>query len=98
LLKHGWLQEDLPNLEQFDKRSLLIVVRGLREGKGEDSGHRLLKEGHEGALHVLEDAIYDVHVRQAARRLALALAPCRQNLSREQLCEALGAGGVQYLR
>lgn len=67
LLEYARLQKDLPNFEEFDQRSLLVVVRCLREGKGEDPRHRLLEERHVGALHVLQDAIYDVHVRQAAR-------------------------------
>lgn len=66
LFKDCWLQEDLPYLEQFDEGSLLVVIGCLGEREGKDPGHCLFKEWHEGPLHVLEDAVNDVHVCQAA--------------------------------
>jgi hypothetical protein len=64
-------QEHAPDIEELNEGELLVVGGGILEGDRENLRHKLLEDVDVVALHILENAVQNVHIGQTIASLIL---------------------------
>lgn len=71
VLKQTWVHNELPGLEELNQAFEFVIVAATCEGRLKDRDNLTFDVLDVVALHVLKDAVQDVHVGQSIFALGL---------------------------